>query len=59
MLRPYPLHKEGHLLRVEHVTRIYEDGTLALDDVDLEVAGGNFLAWASVGARHAAPLPTV
>ena len=43
MLRPYSMHEEGHLLRVEHLTKIYADGTLALDDVSFEVADGEFL----------------
>jgi len=43
MLRPYRLYEEGPLLRVEHLTKIYEDGTLALDDVNFQVADGEFL----------------
>ena len=35
--------KEEHLLQVEHLTKIYEDGTLALDDVSFEVVDGEFL----------------
>jgi len=31
------------LLQVEHLTKIYEDGTLALDDVSFEVPDGEFL----------------
>jgi phosphonate transport system ATP-binding protein len=32
------------MLKVEHLTKIYEDGTLALDDVSFEVPDGQFLA---------------
>ena len=32
------------MLKVEHLTKIYEDGTLALDDVSFEVEDGEFLA---------------
>lgn len=31
------------MLKIEHLTKIYEDGTKALDDVSLTVAGGEFL----------------
>src|SRR3990172_7631184 len=31
------------MLRVEHLTKIYENGTLALDDVSFEVPDGQFL----------------
>ncbi|HAL60935.1 MAG TPA: phosphonate ABC transporter ATP-binding protein [Chloroflexi bacterium] len=31
------------MLQVEHLTKIYEDGTLALDDVSFEVPDGEFL----------------
>lgn len=32
------------MLKVEHLTKIYEDGTQALDDVSFEVPDGQFLA---------------
>jgi phosphonate transport system ATP-binding protein len=32
------------MLKVEHLTKIYDDGTLALDDVSFEVPNGQFLA---------------
>src|SRR3970040_1929455 len=32
------------MLKVEHLTKIYEGGTLALDDVSFEVPDGQFLA---------------
>jgi phosphonate transport system ATP-binding protein len=32
------------MLKVEHLTKIYEDGTLALNDVSFEVPDGQFLA---------------
>ncbi len=32
------------MLKVEHLTKIYEGGTLALDDVNFEVPDGQFLA---------------
>ena len=32
------------MLSVEHLTKIYEDGTLALDDVSFEVDDREFLA---------------
>ena len=32
------------MLKVEHLTKIYENGTLALDDVSFEVPDGEFLA---------------
>jgi len=31
------------LLRIEHLTKVYADGTVALDDVSFEVADGEFL----------------
>ena len=31
------------MLRVEHLTKVYEDGTVALKDVSFEVADGEFL----------------
>jgi phosphonate transport system ATP-binding protein len=37
------MYEEGHLLQIEHLTKIYEDGTLALDDVSFEVPDGEFL----------------
>ncbi|HOP79256.1 MAG TPA: ATP-binding cassette domain-containing protein, partial [Armatimonadota bacterium] len=30
-------------LKIEHLTKIYDDGTVALDDVSLEVPDGQFL----------------
>jgi phosphonate transport system ATP-binding protein len=35
--------KEGVLLRIEHLTKIYDDGTLALEDVTFDVEDGEFL----------------
>ncbi len=32
------------MLKVEHLTKIYDDGTVALDDVSFEVPDGQFLA---------------
>lgn len=32
------------MLRVEHLTKVYDDGTVALDDVSFEVPDGEFLA---------------
>ncbi|HEX9977976.1 MAG TPA: ATP-binding cassette domain-containing protein, partial [Acidimicrobiia bacterium] len=32
------------MLKVEHLTKIYEGGVLALDDVSFEVPTGQFLA---------------
>jgi phosphonate transport system ATP-binding protein len=32
------------MLKVEHLTKIYDDGTVALDDVSFEVPAGQFLA---------------
>lgn len=32
------------MLKVEHLTKIYDDGTIALDDVSFEVPDGQFLA---------------
>lgn len=32
------------MLKVEHLTKVYEGGTLALEDVSFEVADGDFLA---------------
>ena len=43
MLRPYSMREEVHLLQVEHLTKIYEDGTVALRDVSFKVADGEFL----------------
>jgi len=31
------------LLQIEHLTKIYADGTLALDDVSFDVVDGEFL----------------
>lgn len=42
MLRP-SIRWEVHLLQIEHLTKIYADGTLALDDVSFEVVDGEFL----------------
>jgi len=32
------------MLRVEHLTKVYDDGTVALDDVSFDVQNGEFLA---------------
>ena len=32
------------MLRVEHLTKVYDDGTVALNDVSFEVPDGQFLA---------------
>jgi phosphonate transport system ATP-binding protein len=37
-------HCERQMLKVEHLTKVYEGGTLALDDVSFEVPDGEFLA---------------
>jgi len=42
MLRP-SIRWEVHLLQIEHLTKIYADGTLALDDVSFDVVDGEFL----------------
>ena len=36
--------EEENLLRVEHLTKVFPDGTVALKDVSFEVADGEFLA---------------
>jgi phosphonate transport system ATP-binding protein len=40
---PSPDLKEGILLRIEHLTKIYDDGTVALKDVTFDVEDGEFL----------------
>jgi len=40
---PSPDLKEGILLKIEHLTKIYDDGTVALKDVTFDVEDGEFL----------------
>jgi phosphonate transport system ATP-binding protein len=38
-----PYSKDDHVLKVEHLTKVYPNGTVALKDVSFEVADGEFL----------------